>query len=121
METKLIHKKDFREVWDDGKYIIKKTKPDAFDFETYKRFQEQNPCLVKVHSFEDGIIVMDKVPGLYWSDYATRHADRNYQQPKIKELWYICITHRYALWKRYFEFMEAKEVDPRQKVFFHAD
>lgn len=117
MEAKLIHKKDFREVYDDGKYIIKKTLPDAFDFETYKHFQEQNPCLVKVHSFEDGIIIMDKVHGVYWTDYR--------KQAKMDELWYICNTHRYALWKRYFDFMvrnkDTTEIDPRQRIFFHAD
>ena len=110
---KLIHKKEHREVYDDGKYIVKKTKPNAFNFETYKRFQLDNPWCVKVHSFEDGIIVMDKVEGITWQQYRT--------QVTKDQLWNICVVHRNTVVKSFFDFIGKTYVDANQPVFYHRD
>ena len=112
-QINLIHKKDNREVYDDGKYIIKKTAPDAFNFEVYERFQKENPCFVKVHSFDDGVIVMDKVEGIMFNDYA--------KTTTVDNLWYICFTHRMELYKRYFDFVGKRDIHPDDKIFFHND
>tara|TARA_B100001057_G_scaffold114976_1_gene113454 strand:- start:5256 stop:5858 length:603 start_codon:yes stop_codon:yes gene_type:complete len=112
-QINLIHKKDNREVYEDGNYIIKKTAPDAFNFDRYERFQKDNPCFVKVHSFDDGVIVMDKVEGMMFNDYAkTATADN---------LWYICFTHRMELYKRYFDFHGKRDIHANDKLFLHAD
>ena len=110
---KLIHKKSFREVYDDGNYIVKKTKPDAFDFETYKRFQLDNPWAVKVHSFEDGVIVMDKVVGHSWEEFI------EYATPT--QLWNLCVTFRNEMVKSFFDFIGHKYVDANERIFFNAD
>jgi hypothetical protein len=114
-QIKLIHKKDNREVYEDGNYIIKKTAPDAFNFERYERFQKDNPCFVKVHSFDDGVIVMDKVEGMMFNDYAKTPTTT------VDNLWYICFTHRTALYKRYFDFHGKRDIHCCEPIFFHAD
>tara|TARA_B100000282_G_scaffold224749_1_gene167663 strand:- start:4198 stop:4785 length:588 start_codon:yes stop_codon:yes gene_type:complete len=117
MDTQLIHKKGDREVFDDGKFVIKKTRPNAFDFETYKRFQEQNPCFIKVHEYDQqpdhGIIVMDKINGVSHQSWR--------QRATVDQLWYIAVTFRHEVWKAFYDFMEYEIVDPSQRVFFHAD
>tara|TARA_B100000035_G_C20965822_1_gene538697 strand:- start:192 stop:713 length:522 start_codon:yes stop_codon:yes gene_type:complete len=111
---KLIHKKQHREVYEDGNYIVKKTTSDAFDFDMYRRFQLDNPWCVKVHSFEDGVIVMDKVLGDSWWRYVRRSTPT--------QLWNICFTFRNETVKSFFDFMGSTYIeDANQLVFFNAD
>jgi len=74
---KLIYKRPDREVWDDGKYIIKKALKNAksgidkFSLEDYNRFQSLNKDFVEIIKFEDlgaqYTITMPKIEGHNWA------------------------------------------------------
>ena len=110
---KLIHKKDNREVFVDGNYVIKKTAPDAFNFPVYEKFQKENPCFVKVHSFDDGVIIMDKVEGIMFQQWA--------KTTTVDNLWHVCFTHRLELYKSYFDFFGRRDIHANDKLFLHND
>jgi len=116
---KKIYSKAGTEIYEDGKYILKRRSPDSFDFETYKRFQALNPWCVKVHSFDDGMIVMDKIEGVKWDQYRLKAS--------CQQLWDICVTHRNVVVKSFFDFMpkdnstHVNYVDANTRIFFHQD
>ena len=100
-------------MYEDGKYIVKKTLPDAFDFETYKRFQLEYPWAVKVHSFEDGVIIMDKIEGHTWDEF--------HQYATKDQLWNVCVKFRNETVKNFLDFAGFDYIDPSQHIFFNGD
>ena len=55
---KLIHKKEHREVYDDGKYIIKKMPTVWLDLETYNAFRKLHPeWLVEIIDIDQNTII----------------------------------------------------------------
>lgn len=75
---KLIYERPDREIWDDGKYIIKKVIKTNFKFciEDYNRFQNLNKEFVEITKFEDYddhyIVTMPKIKGHHWVEMRNR-------------------------------------------------
>ena len=116
---KLIRKTNKEDVYEDGNFIVKKKffnelrSRNAFDFETYKRFQLEYPWCVKVHSYEDDGIVMDKIEGHTWDEF--------HQYATKDQLWNVCVKFRNETVKNFLDFAGFDYIDPNQHIFFNGD
>ena len=111
----LIYKKDNREVYEDGKFIVKKFFGgigDKFVLDDYKLFQKNNPEFVEVIRFEkhdhEDIIIMPKVDGKEWT-YVRNDVDKNV-------VYNVCIVNYFKWVKSFMDFSSDKEM-----IYFHSD
>lgn len=111
----LIYKKDNREVYEDGKFIVKKFFGginDKFILDDYKLFQKNNPEFIEVirlekHGRED-IIIMPKIDGKEWT-YVRHNVDKNV-------VYNVCIVNYFKWVKAFMDFSSNKEM-----IYFHSD
>ena len=97
---KLIHKKEHREVYDDGKYIIKKMPTVWLDLETYNAFRKLHPeWLVEIIDIDQNTIIMEKVEGQMFHEFRL--------DTTPDQLYNVCIDFKDKLWKAYFDFNES--------------
>ena len=111
----LIYKKDNREVYEDGKFIVKKFFGgigDKFVLDDYKLFQKNNPEFVEIIRFEkhdhEDIIIMPKVDGKEWT-YVRNDVDKNV-------VYNVCIVNYFKWVKSFMDFSSDKEM-----IYFHSD
>ncbi len=115
---KVLSQKNNKKVFEDGDYIVKEISnyhSRNFDFDAYKTLQKRCPWFVKVHKFENECIVMDKVQGQPYYDW------RNTIECSADRLYWLCVTWRYTVWKKYFENLKTQLVELKDQVFFHSD
>lgn len=114
---KLLSKREDREVYFDGKYIIKK-RPNLFlDVKSYNYFSKRYDWLVQVIDVSKNTIVMEKVDGEMFYDW------RYTATPE--QLYKICIEFKDKVWKSYFNFnthnTNTRWIDANNKIFFNGD
>ena len=113
----LLSKRENREVYFDGKYIIKKRPNVYLDLENYNNFAKHNDWLVKVIDISENTIVMEKVEGEMFYNWRLTASQQ--------QLYKICIEFKDKVWKSYFEFATKNQgtrwFDADNKIFFNGD
>ena len=115
---KLIHKKEEREVYYDGQYIIKKMPTVWLDLDSYNAFRKLHPeWLVKIIDIDPNTIVMEKIEGQMFHEFRL--------DATPDQLYNVCIDFKDKLWKAYFDFNESRTgtrwIQSTQKMFFNMD